>query len=135
MTTRRNPSAAAMLTRQINLTNRKPDAVQGGLAQAVARRLEERNIATVPGLPDDKPEPEWYDIAIDLHHRHKEFLAEREAKNQAEQHPAQSTPDLIRSALAGAAKRQPSSAMPLNGTRVLHAALAGGGGTINSTRP
>ncbi|MYV31964.1 hypothetical protein GQ649_32720 [Rhodococcus sp. DSM 6344] len=133
MTIRRNLSAAAMLTRQINSTKRKPDAVEGGLAQAVGRRLEERHVATVPGLPDDKPEPEWYDIAIDLHHRHKEFLAEREAKNQAEQHPAQSTPNLIRTALAGAT-RQRSSTMPLNGTRVLHAALAGGDGTINSSR-
>jgi len=133
MTTRRNLSAAALLTRQINLTNRKPDAVQGGFAQAVARRLEDRNIATVPGLPDDQPEPEWYDIAIELHRRHEEFLTEREAKQQADQHPAQSTPDLIRSALAGAT-RQRSSTMPLNGTRVLRAALAGGDGTINSSR-
>ncbi|MFC7451287.1 hypothetical protein [Rhodococcus daqingensis] len=134
MTTRRKLSAAALLTRQINSTNRKPDAVQGGLAQAVARRLEERNIATVPGLPDDQSEQEWYDLAIESHRRHEEFLTEREAKHQAEQHAVLSTPDLIRSALAGAARHR-SSTMPLNGTRVLHAALAGGGGTINSTRP
>ncbi|MBM4557991.1 hypothetical protein GS466_23690 [Rhodococcus hoagii] len=130
MTTRRNLSAAALLTRQINSTNRKPHAVQGGLAQAVARRLEERNIAKVPGLPDDQPEQQWYDIAIESHRRHEEFLAEREAKNQAEQHGVLSTPDLIRSALAGAS-RQSSSTMPLNGERVLRAALAGGGGTLN----
>ncbi|UNQ33892.1 hypothetical protein [Prescottella equi] len=134
MTTRRNLSAAALLTRQINSTNRKPDAIQGGFAQAVARRLEERQVVTVPGLLDDQPELEWYDIAIELHRRHEEFLVEREAKHQAEQHAAQSTPELIRTALAGAT-RQRSSTMPLNGTRVLHAALAGGSGTINSTRP
>lgn len=122
-----------MLTRQIHSTKQKPNAVEAGLAHAVARRLEERNIAKIPGLPDDHPDPEWYDIAIELHRQHEEFLAEREAKNQAEQHAAQSTPDLIRSALAGSTQQR-SSTMPLNGTRVLHAALAGGGGTINSTR-
>lgn len=133
MTTRRNLSAAAMLTRQINSINRKPDAIQGGFAQAVGRRLEERNVTAVPGLPDDQPEPEWYDLAIESHRRHEEFVAEREAKHRAEQH-AVSAPDLIRSALAGATRKS-SSAMPLNGSRVLHAALAGGSGTINSTRP
>ncbi|ORJ97759.1 hypothetical protein [Prescottella equi] len=133
MTTRRNLSAAALLTRQINSTKRKPDAIQGGLAQAVGRRLEERHVTAVPGLPDDQPEQEWYDIAIEVHRRHEEFVAEREAKQQAEQQAAQSTPDLIRTALAGAT-RQRSSTMPLNGTRVLHAALAGGDGTNNSSR-
>ncbi|MBM4600038.1 hypothetical protein GS440_17405 [Rhodococcus hoagii] len=134
MTPRRNLSAAALLTRQINSTNQKPDAIQGGFAQAVGRRLEERNVTAVPGLPDDKPEPEWYDLAIEVHRQHEEFVAERETKRQAEQQAAQSTPDLIRTALAGTT-RQPSSTMPLNGTRVLRAALAGGAGTINSTRP
>ncbi|MFX1783457.1 hypothetical protein [Prescottella equi] len=134
MTTRSNLSAAAMLTRQINSSNRKPDAIQGGFAQAVGRRLEERHVTAVPGLPDDKPGPEWYDLAIESHRRHEEFLTEREDQHQAKQRAAQSTPDLIRSALAGAT-RQRSSTMPLNGTRVLRAALAGGGGTINSTRP
>lgn len=133
MTTRRKLSAAALLTRQINSTNRKPHAVQGGLAQAVGRRLEERSVTTVPGLPDDQPEQEWYDLAIESHRRHEEFLAERKAKQQAVEHASQSTPDLIRSALAGTT-RQSSSTMPLNGTRVLHAALAGGSGTINSSR-
>jgi hypothetical protein len=124
-----------MLTRQIEPSRRKPtDTVEDGLAQAVGRRLEERHIAAVPGLSDDQPEPEWYDIAIELHRRHEEFLADREVKQQAEQDAAQSTPDLIRSALAEPTRRS-SSTMPLNGTRVLHAALAGGGGTINSTRP
>ncbi|MDO1485102.1 Uncharacterised protein [Rhodococcus rhodochrous] len=134
MTIRRTLSAAALLIRQINSTNRKPDVVEGGFAQAVGRRLEARHVTAVPGLPDDKSEPEWYDLAIESHRRHEEFLTDREAKHQAEQQAAQSTPDLIRSALAGAT-RQRSSTMPLNGTRVLHAALAGGGGTINSTRP
>ena len=104
-----------MLTRQIRPTKRRPDAVEGS-------------------PPDGRQEPEWYDIAIEMERQHQEFLAEREAKHEAEQHAAQSTPDLIRSTLAGAAKQQ-SSTMPLNGSRVLRAALAGGGGTINSTRP
>ncbi len=135
MTIRRKSSAAAMLTRQIDSSRRKPtDTVEDGLAQAVGRRLEERHIAAVPGLPDDQPEPEWHDIAIELHRRHEELLAEREATHEAEQRAAQSTPDLIRSTLAGAAQQQ-SSTMPLNGSRVLRAALAGGDGTINSTRP
>ncbi|MGV9945286.1 hypothetical protein [Rhodococcus aetherivorans] len=135
MTIRKKPSAAEMLTRQINSTKKKgTDAVTGAFAQAVASRLEECHITAVPGLPDEKPKPEWYDVAIGLHRQHEEFLADREAKNQAEQQAAQTTPDLIRSTLAGAAQQQ-SSTMPLNGSRVLRAALAGGGGTINSTRP
>lgn len=135
MKIRRKSSAAAMLTRQIDALRRKStDTVEDGLAQAVGRRLKERRIAAVPGIADDQPDPEWYDIAIELHRRHEDLLAGREAEHEAEQRAAQSTPDLIRSTLAGAAQQQ-SSTMPLNGSRVLRAALAGGGGTINSTRP
>lgn len=132
MTIRRQPSAAEMLTRQINSARHtRVSTIDGDFAQAVASRLQERNIAMVPGLPDDRPEPEWYDIAIEMDRRHQDFVAQHAVKHQAEQRAAQSTPDLIRSTLSSAAK-QPASTMPLNGSRVLRAALAGGGGTINA---
>lgn len=140
MTIRKKPGAAEMLTRHLNSTKRKPDTIEDEFALAVARRLEKRNIAKVPGLPDDDPEPQWYDRAIEHDRRHRQLEAEPEAQRQAERQAAQSTPDLIRSTLGaldvdvrGAAK-QPASTMPLNGSGVLRAALAGGDGTVNSTR-
>ncbi|OBI54674.1 hypothetical protein A5667_24905 [Mycolicibacterium fortuitum] len=136
MTIRKKPSAAEMLTRQLNSTKRQPaESIEDEFALAVARRLEERQIAKVPGVSDDQPEPQWYDIAIEMDRRHREYLADREAQRQAKQQAAQSTPDLIRSTLAGAARQPAPTTMPLNGSRVLRAALAGGDGTINSTRP
>ena len=134
MTIKKKPSTAELPTRQLNSTKRKPDEITDEFALAVARRLEERNIAKVPGVPADEPEPQWYDLMIEHERRHRELEAEREAKRQAERHAAQSTPDLIRSTMARAA-RQPTSTMPLNGDRVLRAPLAGGNGTVNSTRP
>ncbi|TGB41452.1 hypothetical protein [Mycolicibacterium peregrinum] len=135
MTIRKKRSAAEMLTRQLNSTKSKPaESIDDEFALAVARRLEARQIAKVPGVPDDQPEPQWYDISIEMVRRHREFLAEREAKRQAKQQAAQSTPDLIRSTLAGASRQSAPTTMPLNGDRVLRAALAGGAGTINSTR-
>ena len=102
MTIKKKPSAADLLTRLIN-----PKATE--------------------------PELEWYDLPIEIERRHQEFLSDREANRQttlkAERRAALSTPDLIRSTLAGM-KQQDT--MPLNGTRVLKAALAGGHGTINS---
>ncbi|MEE3852777.1 hypothetical protein VZC37_20730 [Gordonia sp. LSe1-13] len=135
MTIRKKPSAAEMLQRQIKSTRRQPPTpIEGDFAQAIGARLEEREITKVAGLPaTEEPEPRWYDLAIEVQRRHQEFVGEREAKQQAEHQAAQSTPDLIRSTLAGTVKPSAASAMPLNGSRVLRAALAGGQGTINTT--
>lgn len=72
--------------------------------------------------PDRSPQKEsrpWYDLAIEHHRRHQQFEADREAKREANEAAAVSTPDLIRSTLAS--QSTPSSTMPLNGTRVLTA--------------
>lgn len=131
MTIKTNSSAAELLTRQINSTKRTPaGTIEDEFGQAVARRLEQRGIVKVPGLPVDETEPQWYDLMIEHGRRHREFKAEREAQRQAEQQAAKATPDLIRSTLAGAAG-QPTSTMPLNGAAVLRAALNGGRGTVN----
>lgn len=133
MTIRKKPSAAEMLTRQLKSgKRRRPPSIDDEFGQAVGRRLAERNIATVPGLPNDQPSPEWYDIALETHRQNQERRAQHEAEQEAEQLAAQSIPDLIRTALSSATKR-PASAMPLNGSPVLRAALAGGSGTINNS--
>lgn len=79
---------------------------------------------TLQGQADEEP-AQWYDIAIEQHSRHQEFEAERERKRQSEEQAALPT-----TAFAASVIRE--GAMPLNGSRVLTAALAGGDGTINS---
>ncbi|GAC00411.1 hypothetical protein GONAM_15_01200 [Gordonia namibiensis NBRC 108229] len=77
---------------------------------------------------------EWYEVALEAHRQNQERRAQHEVEQEAEQQAAQSTLDLIRAALASATKR-PGSPIPLNGARVLRAALAGGSGTIYSAQP
>lgn len=79
---------------------------------------------TLQGQPDDEP-VQWYDIAIEQHRRNQEFEADRERKRQVEEQAALPT-----TAFAASVIRE--GAMPLNGSRVLTAALAGGDGTVNS---
>jgi hypothetical protein len=77
---------------------------------------------------------EWHDKLIELNRRHEEFEREREARKQAEQQAAtaqQTTPDLIRQAMAETHQTTSKATIPLNGAAVLRAALAGGPGTIN----
>jgi hypothetical protein len=78
---------------------------------------------------------QWYDRAIELHRRHREFETNQKAKKEVERRQAElaamSTPDLLRAELAK--QSTASTTMPLNGTQVLNAALAGGAGTINAS--
>ncbi|WP_370332223.1 hypothetical protein [Mycolicibacterium hippocampi] len=131
----RKSSAAEALIRTVKTrqsTPRNPDAIEGDFAQAVARKLESRGIATVPGLPTDEPGPHWYDAAIEVERRHREFEAQREAGRQAEEaakNAPQTAAGMLSAAIAGQAKA--GGPVPLNGAAVLGAALAGGKGTIN----
>jgi hypothetical protein len=109
----------------------KPAPVEGGFAQAIARKLESRGIVSVPGLPTD--EPEWFDVAIEHQRRQQELAAVREARRQAEEaHEApQTTASILMGEIAKAATGSGSVAIPLNGAAVLRAALNGGSGTVN----
>jgi hypothetical protein len=100
MTNKKKTSAADLLYQQINSAKPKPNPkITDPFATEVAKRLEQRSITKVPGLPDDEPEPQWYDLVIEMERRHQEFLADREAKHHAEQQASLSTADLIRSTL------------------------------------
>lgn len=104
----------------------KPEPIEGDLEQAIARKLQSREITAVPGLPSD-PEPQWYDLAIEMNRRQAEFESQREAQHQSEAEAATLPPTaagLVRKAVTG-------SDIPLNGAAVLRAALAAGQGTIN----
>jgi hypothetical protein len=109
---------------------REPEPVTDRFAQGVARQLERRGIAKVPGLPKSERQPEWYDLAIELERRAEEIEAERQAQRQAEAEaaqPPQTTAGILAVAIGG-----PSSGyLPLNGAGILRAALEGGQGTVN----
>ena len=137
MTIKKKPSAADLLNRQINSTKRKADPpINDPFAQAVAKRLESRGIAEVPGLPNNPPEVDGFDVLIELHRRNREFQAQRQAQRQAEDEVAKRPPTaagLLAEAIAAQGNTNvPSKHMPLNGAAILRAALAGGAGTINS---
>ena len=100
------------------------------VAKAIARQLESRGIAKVPGLPDDEPEPEWFDIAIELEKQNKLLEDEREVRCDAEEE-AENAPKTTADIFCQAIKGSSSKAMPLNGAGILRSALAGGPGTIN----
>ncbi|MUM29069.1 hypothetical protein [Mycolicibacterium sp. CBMA 295] len=74
MTMKKKPGAAEMLSKRLAATaGEKTQSVADSFGQAIGKRLEERGITRVPGLPDDEPQPEWYDLAIEHHRRHKEL--------------------------------------------------------------
>lgn len=137
MSIKKKPSAADLLTRQLNSTTSKPTpTITDPFAEAVARRLESRRIAKVPGLQDNSPEPDGLEILIELHRRNEEFQAQREDQRQAEEEAAK-RPQTTAGILAAAVRDQANSSgaskhIPLNGAAVLRAALADGAGTINS---
>ena len=124
-------NAAKTVVRALTRAQRRdPAPVEGEFAKAVARKLERRGIARVPGAEDDSPEPEWFDLAIEHQRRQRATQAELEARRQAEQEAELPTADMLRSALT---RRTPGTPLPLNGAAVLRAALAGGQGTVNSS--
>lgn len=107
----------------------EPEPIEGSFEQAIARKLQSRGIIAVPGLPSE-PEPQWYDLAIEMNRRQAESEAQRQAEREAaeaDQNRPPSLPAQIVSAIAGKTGNQ----IPLNGAAVLKAALAGGQGTVN----
>lgn len=107
---------------------REAQPITDEFAQAIAKRLEQRGVAQVPGLPDDEVQRDRLDEYIRLW---KEWEAEAEAKRVAQAEAAlapRSTPDLIRQTMTGS-----STSIPLNGIGVLRTAPAGLGerGTMN----
>lgn len=113
----------------------RPEPITDEFAQAVARKLATRGIASVSGLPVDEP-PLWFDVAIENLSRQQERAAERAARQKAEEE-AQNTPQnaasILISEITKAATGSGSTTIPLNGAAVLRAALSGGGGTINGS--
>jgi hypothetical protein len=127
---------AEMLKRALAGTQgRTPQPITDEFAKAIAKRLESRGIVKVPGLEDDEPESESDRIRAALNRyeaAERQIEAEREAKRLAEEEAAQNertTADIVREAIS--ASTGSSGHIPLNGERVLRAALAGGPGTIN----
>lgn len=123
MTTKR-PSAAALLKRNLPKPKKaKPQQITDAFGQGVARRLEELQITQVPGLPP-KPvsESDAWDRVIELGRRMK-------AGQPEQSQPAPAVPEsasyMINRMIPNG---QASSPIPLNGPRVIAAALSGMGG-------
>ncbi|MDQ1308598.1 MAG: hypothetical protein QG671_4433 [Actinomycetota bacterium] len=112
-----------------------PGAVNGGFTAAIARRLEERGIAQVPGIHTADQPPDWWDLLIEVDRRHRQ-AEQRRLERQRLEEEVSSTPPTAAGVLAAEITRQAgatsSISMPLNGAAVLRAALAGGPGTVNS---
>ncbi len=122
-------NAASKITKLLNSTRPpKPQLLDGAFMQAVARRIEARGIARVPGLPADEPEPTWFDLAIEHDRRCKELLDSYTVPHETEQEGHRTPAAIVNASIASSS----STTMPLNGAAVLHAALSGGGGTINA---
>lgn len=98
--------------------------------------MESRGVTKVAGLPDEPAELDWLDIVTELRRRNEEFQAQREAQRQAEEEAAKrphTTAGVLAAAIAAQGNTSgPSKHIPLNGSAVLRAALAGGTGSINS---
>lgn len=110
-----------------------PGAVTGGFTAAIARRLEERGIAQVPGIHTADQPPDWWDLLIEVDRRHRQ-AEQRRLERQRLEEEATNTAPTAAGVLAAEITRQAgaTSSMPLNGAAVLRAALAGGPGTVNS---
>ncbi len=112
---------------------RTPQPITDEFAVAIAKRLEARRIATVSGLPDEKPDEkplaERLRVFLEEQRDIEERAAERQrqAEEQDEPPAPQTTADIVRAAIS--ASSGSSGHIPLNGPAVLKAALAGGPGT------
>jgi hypothetical protein len=118
----------------------RPEPIADPFAEAIARRLQARGIANVPGLPVDEPALDGLDILTEQRRRGEAFAAQREAQHQADEVAEMSAADMIRSLLADDhARRVPQIAegtpvrarttssadpLPLNGDRLQRAAEA-----------
>jgi len=112
----------------------RPQQITDSLALGIAKRLEARGIARVPGLPEE--EEDWPKKVLaflqeqrDIEERAAERRRQAEEERDAPPAP-RTTAGIVRQAMAEA---HPTSKapLPLNGAAVLRAALAGGHGTIN----
>ena len=134
----RKQSAADTLKRAITLKGTQghsSEPVTDEFAQAIARHLERRGIAKVPGL-EPEPEMAWYEKWIELGRQHEELEAEWEARRKAEaeaENAPQTTAGILLSEIAKSATGSSSAHIPLNGAQVLRAAFSGMGvhGNIN----
>ena len=124
---------AEMLKRALAGTQRhRPEPITDEFALAIAKRLESRGIARVPGLPEEEVDWPKQVLAFLQEQRDIEERAaqrQRQAEQEREAPPApKTTAGILRDAIAGS-----SGVLPLNGEAVLRAALAGLGteGTIN----
>jgi hypothetical protein len=122
---------AEMLKRAlVGTQTHTPQPITDDFAKAIARKLEERGIAKVPGIPSPDPEPTWIDNAIEFGRRTKELEAEWEAKRQAELEAAtapRTTAGILHREIKGS-----SAAIPLNGDGIIRAVMSAmGGGTAN----
>ena len=109
-----------------------PQPITDEFALAIARKLEARGIAKVPGIPDD--EEGWQDTVLTFLQEQgdiEERAAERQSEAEAQHTAPPSTAAILVAEIANAATNSGGAHIPLNGAAVLRAALAGGGGTIN----
>lgn len=123
MTPKKKPDAAALLRRSLSKPKRtKPEPITDAADQAVARMLEERQIVRVPGLPP-KPvtESDAWDRVIELGRRMKAGQPEQSQPAPA----APESPGYIINRMIVNSGQTSSSPIPLNGPRVIAAALSG----------
>jgi hypothetical protein len=124
----RKQSAADTLKRAITLKGTQghsPEPVTDEFAQAIARQLERRGIAKVPGL-EPEPEMAWYEKWIELGRQHEELEAEWEARRKAEAEAEDSpktTAGILAAEISKAATNSGSAHIPLNGAAVIKKAL------------
>lgn len=123
MTIKKKPDAAALLKRNLSKPKRiKPEPITDAADQAVARRLGDRQIVHVTGLPP-KPmsESEAWDRVLELGRRLKAEPAEQGQPAPA----APESPSYIINRMIVNSGQASSSPIPLNGPRVTAAALSG----------
>jgi hypothetical protein len=122
--------------RMLGLLNRahpptKPEAITDDFQTAVIRTMQERGI--VNGVINDDGGEPHADKVLRVLREDQEWQAQYEAERaqrEAEQAEAAMTlPELLTRAISGS--NSTSGPMPLNGPRVLLAALGGESGTIN----
>jgi hypothetical protein len=125
-------NAARILARRLNSTNASPQTTttdEGELT--VLTRMEQRGIIRGAVRHDDG-EPHGDKVLRVLREDQEwqaQYEAERARREAAQAQAALTLPELLTRAISGG--ENTSSHMPLNGPRVLRAALGGASGTIN----
>jgi hypothetical protein len=123
-------SAAEMLKRALaGSQGHVQQPITDDLALGIAKRLEARGIARVPGLPEEEETSEDRIKRVLKYLRDEKSAEAAEPQPEAAPPPQQSTAGIVREAISSSIGS--SGHIPLNGAAVLRAALAGGPGTIN----